>query len=137
MACFIVPAAEAIVTTVAAKAFQSKEKAEMNELIQEEIHEAVAEKLPFSKKMGWLNKMLWGGSALLAFEHVWHGEVSAWFPFLTAMENKEAAATMLHEMSTVGVSMAVLVTAVWGVLLLVSGTMEKKMESEESRMVTK
>lgn len=137
MACFIVPVAEAIVTTVAAKAFQSKEKAEMIEITKEEAHEAISKKIPFSKKMGWLNKMLWGGSALLAFEHVWHGEVAAWAPFLTAMESKKAAMTMLHEMSTVGVSMAVLVTAVWGVLLLVSGTMEKSMESEESQMAVK
>lgn len=27
--------------------------------------------------MNWLNNMLWGGSALLAFEHVWHGSVVA------------------------------------------------------------
>ena len=33
---------------------------------------------------------------------------------------------MLHEMSTVGVTMAVLVTAVWGGMALVSAAMEKK-----------
>jgi len=34
--------------------------------------------------LGWLTNMLWGGSLLLAFEHVWHGEETPWFPFLTA-----------------------------------------------------
>ena len=57
--------------------------------------------------------MLWGGVILLAFEHVWHGEVVAWPPFLTAMSDAGATAEMLHEMATVGVCMALLITAVW------------------------
>lgn len=126
MACFIVPAAEAIVTTVMEKAFQAKEKEEALKLDTAEAE--VKTKLPFSRKLSWLNKMLWGGSALLAFEHVWHGEVVPWFPFLTAMENAEEATAMLHEMSTVGVSMAALVTVVWGIMVLVTKTMEKSAE---------
>ena len=67
--------------------------------------------------------MLWGGSALLAFEHIWHGEVTPWFPFLTAAGNPEDAMAMLHEMATTGVAMAVLVTAVWaGMVAAVSYT---------------
>lgn len=128
MACFIVPAAEAIVTTVMAKAFQAKEKEEALKLDTAEAGDVVRAKIPFSRKLSWLNKMLWGGSALLAFEHVWHGEVVPWFPFLTAMENAEEATAMLHEMSTVGVSMAILVTAVWGIMVLVSKAMEKSAE---------
>lgn len=126
MACFIVPAAEAIVTTVMEKAFQAKEKEEALKLDTAEA--VVKTKLPFSRKLSWLNKMLWGGSALLTFEHVWHGEVVPWFPFLTAMENAEEATAMLHEMSTVGVSMAALVTVVWGIMVLVTKTMEKSAE---------
>ncbi len=130
MACFLVPAGEAIVTIVLTKAFKSKEKAEL-EVSKEEIHEAVSSKIPFSKKLSWLNNMLWGGSALLAFEHVWHGEVVAWFPFLTAMESHDEAIAMLHEMSTVGVSMAVLVTAVWGIMAMASDIIMKKQELDE------
>ena len=95
-------------------------------------------KIPFAKKIKWLNNMLWGGSALLAFEHVWHGEVAPWFPFLTAASNPEDAAEMLHEMSTVGVTMALLVTTVWFGMVVVSSAMEKRMnnmaeeEKEES-----
>ena len=70
--------------------------------------------------------MLWGGSALLAFEHVWHGEIVPWFPFLTAAGDAEEASIMLHEMATVGVSMAILITAVWGVMLLVTKMAENK-----------
>ena len=133
MACFLVPTGEAIVTTVLAKAFKSKENAEASDNnISEEVHEAVASKIPFSKKLSWLNNMLWGGSALLAFEHVWHGEVVPWFPFLTAMSTPESAAEMFHEMATNGVFMALLVTAVWGVMVGVSSVLEKKTEGETS-----
>ena len=122
MACFTVPAAEAIVTTIAAKIIKSREakgltkKPEAGDEIQ---------KIKFSTKLGWLNNMLWGGSALLAFEHVWHGEVVPFFPFLTAVSDGNAA-EMLHEMATTGVSMAVLVTAVWGVMVGVSTIFEKR-----------
>lgn len=128
MACFLVPTGEAIVTTIMTKAFRSKEKEEALNPDTGDVKEAVEAKIPFSKKLSWLNKMLWGGSALLAFEHIWHGEAVPWFPFLTAMENADEAAAMLHEMSTVGVSMAVLVTVVWGIMVMVSKTMEKGVE---------
>lgn len=131
MACFLVPTGEAIVTTILTKAIKSKEKADITPS-KEEVHEAVSAKIPFSKKLAWLNNMLWGGSALLAFEHIWHGEVVAWFPFLTAMENPDEAMAMLHEMSTVGVSMAVLVTAVWGIMVMASDIIMKKQELDET-----
>ena len=127
MACFIVPAAEAVVTTIATKVMKSKEGNPETVKVQLDGAELVeAEKLPFSKKLSWLNKLLWGGSALLAFEHVWHGEVTPWFPFLTAASNPTDAAEMLHEMSTAGVTMSVLVTAVWAGMLVVSSVIEKK-----------
>ena len=114
MACLLVPAAEAIITTAATKVLEKTEPA-TSEM-----------KIAFSRKMKWLSNMLWGGSALLAFEHVWHGEITPWFPFLTAAGNPADAMEMLHEMATAGVSMALLVTAVWGVMVAVTGAMEKK-----------
>lgn len=127
MACFLVPVAEAVVTTVITKAVESKENkqaalkgANDNGSLEMEY------KIPFSRKLKWLNNLLWGGSALLAFEHLWHGEIVPWFPFLTAASDSAAASQMLSEMATVGVSMAALVTAVWGVMLLVTNVMEKK-----------
>ena len=131
MACFLVPAAEAIVTTVAAKVIKSKEKEESVKLSLSDGSVRETSKIKFSEKLGWLNKLLWGGSALLAFEHLWHGEIVPFFPFLTAVETGETA-DMLAEMFSAGVSMAVLVTAVWGVMLAVSSVMEKKAVRSES-----
>ncbi len=125
MACFLVPMTEAIVLTVAQKVLEKNEKAAPQRITSEGGY--TMEKTPFSKKLGWLNKLLWGGSALLAFEHLWHGEIVPFFPFLTAAtEGPEAVSEMLGEMGSVGVSMAVLITAVWVVMLLVSKAMEKK-----------
>ena len=71
--------------------------------------------------------MLWGGVALLAFEHLWHGEITPFFPFLTAAtEGAAAVSEMLHEMATVGVGMAILVTVVWAVMVAVSYAIEKR-----------
>ena len=109
MACFLVPATVAAVTTIAEHVVKGKEE----RANKEELTLSENSKTPFSHKLKWLNHMLWGGSALLAFEHIWHGEVTPWFPFLTAAGNPEDAMAMLHEMATTGVAMAVLVTAVW------------------------
>lgn len=125
MACFLVPATEAIITTVAAKVIKSKEKEESVKLSLSDGSVQEATRIKFSAKLGWLNKLLWGGSALLAFEHLWHGEVVPFFPFLTAVENGETA-DMLAEMGSAGVMMSVLVTAVWCGMLAVSSFMEKR-----------
>ena len=128
MACFLVPATEAVVVTVATQILIAHE-AKVLPKFKREVGASFAnteEKVPFSKKLRWLSNLLWGGSFLLAFEHVWHGEVVPWFPFLTAAGSPADTAAMLHEMSTVGVGMAVLVTVVWGAMMLVISSMEKK-----------
>ncbi len=107
MACFLVPAAEAIVTTAANHVMKKRGT-------DAEMRTAPAHGIHFADKLNWLSNMLWGGSALLAFEHVWHGEVTPWFPFLTAAGNPAELAEMLQEMATSGVGMATLVTVVWG-----------------------
>ena len=127
MACFTVPATEAIITTIAGKIIKSKEmKAGLSGSVSTKADENTdnVPKISFSTKLGWLNKMLWGGSALLAFEHVWHGEVVPFFPFLTAVKDGNVA-EMLHEMATTGVTMAVLVTGVWAIMVGVSSLIEK------------
>lgn len=125
MACFVIPAAEAVITTVAAKVIKTKEKEKTVKLSLSDGSVQEATKIKFSTKLGWLNKLLWGGSVLLAFEHLWHGEAVPFFPFLTAVENGETA-QMLAEMSSAGVTMAVLVTAVWVGMLVVSSVVEKR-----------
>lgn len=110
MACFLVSTAEALVVTAVEKAEEKKEL----QAAKEEIKNAeIVNKVPLSRKLKWLANMLWGGAILLAFEHIWHGEVVPWFPFLTAMSDPAEASQMFHEMATVGVAMAVLITLVW------------------------
>ena len=110
MACFIVPVTEAVVTTIAGKVLESKKK----EVQEADAQQSTIEvKIPFARKLKWLTNLLWGGSALLAFEHMWHGEIVPWFPFLTAVNDPAETAAMLHEMATVGGAMAVCITAVW------------------------
>jgi hypothetical protein len=116
MACFIVTATEAVVTTVATKIIEKKGNSSESAQVVSKI----------SKKLNLLNNMLWGGSALLALEHVWHGEVVPWFPFLTNAANPADRAEMLHEMATSGVAMALLVTLVWAGIVAVSVNLEKQ-----------
>jgi hypothetical protein len=113
MACFLVPVGEAIVTTVVQKVIQNRERKTGGE-------NAGKNGLRWSRKLGWLNNMLWGGSILLALEHVWHGEVVPWPPFLTAMETPGEIAPMIHEMLTIGGAMVVFVTAVWVVMVVIT-----------------
>ena len=126
MACFIVPATEAIVTTIAAKVIEKKEPSAPSAAQTDGQTAVHAPKTSFARKLKWLRNLLWGGCALLAFEHVWHGEVVPWFPFLTAAADAADRAEMLHEMATVGVCMALVVTAVWAVMVGVSVLIEKK-----------
>ena len=126
MACFIVPATEAVVTTIAAKLMEKKENEKMAEDLKQGITVAELHKETLSSKLKKLNGLLWGGSVLLAFEHAWHGELQPFFPFLTAASNAADFTEMLHEMSTVGVGMAVMVTAVWGVITLASDVIVKR-----------
>lgn len=122
MACFLVPAAEAVLTLAATKIIRKKE-----------IETETDINCRFSEKLGWLNKMLCGGSALLAFEHLWHGEITPFPPFLTAAYDTSETAAMLREMSTSGVAMAVLVTCVWSVITVFS--IMKDMHNDDMKSV--
>ena len=127
MACFLVPAAEAVVITVVDKTLERKEeKAPETTHAEEVISTKESEGFGFRRKLRWLSALLWGGSFLLLFEHIWHGEVVPWFPFLTAMSNAADTEEMLHEMSTVGVAMAALITLVWVGMVIASSYIEKR-----------
>ena len=116
MACFTVPLAVAGAAGVAKSALG--EKAGSN---------------PFVSRLGWLVKMMAGGSFLLAIEHIWHGEIIFAPPFLTAIkEGPEATRGMLHEMATRGSAMALLLGAVWVAMVLVGKGLEK-IEAARSR----
>ena len=119
MACFTVPLAEALIVS-AVKVVAFRRNAE--NVISEAKKEKFAE---IKENIKNLEKMLYGGSFLLAIEHIYHGEVVLYPPFLTAMNNPEYIPEMLHEMATVGVGMAVLVTAVWCVAVGVRALFRK------------
>ena len=125
MACVLVPAAEAIVAAIATKVVKSHED-KVRIAPVNAVEPETGGKLPFSRKLKWLSNLLWGGSALLGFEHVWHGEIAPFFPFLTAAATPEGTAAMLHEMATAGVGMAAVVTAVWAGIVGVTSVMENR-----------
>ena len=107
MACFTAPLAGAIVAT-AVKSAKSSD----------------AHRNPLIRRLGWLQKMLFGGSFLLAIEHVYHGEVIFTWPFLTAVRDGNTA-EMLHEIATSGLAMCAVVTLVWAGIVLVSSSLER------------
>lgn len=123
MACFLAPVGEAIVVTTVKKIVEKVEKSKGNDVEQTPENNKT---LAFCKKVGRLTNLLWGGSFLLAIEHMWHGEVVPFPPFLTAMESPLETSQMLHEIATVGTSMALLVTAVWAGSLAVEHVLSKK-----------
>ena len=123
MACFVVPAVEAVVVSAVDKCTRKKEV--QNAVSESAVSESSAG-VPFRQKIKWLTRMLWGGCILLAFEHLWHGEIVPWFPFLTAMSDPGETKEMLHEMATVGVTMAALITVVWMVMCVVADVIARR-----------
>ena len=119
MACFAVPLAEAVVVTAVRKlALRHHAGATISTAREEKIE-------PFMEKLRVLEKMLYGGSFLLAIEHIYHGELVLYPPFLTAMRDPAEIPVMLHEMAMVGTGMALLVTAAWGAGCLIASRMRK------------
>ncbi len=138
MACFTVSLAEGLVAGGVALALHVLSKKEIEKRIaagenQEEITTTTGK---WSKRIASLSYITLGGSALLAFEHIWHGEITFTFPFLTAVsEGVEATNIMLNEIATTGVLLAVLSTVFWGVITLFSILREKKAAKEASKKV--
>ena len=129
MACFLVGGAEAVVVTAARTAVKN---AEMKKGIVDEagnqLTDPSQEGICWTRKLGWLMNMLWGGVILLCIEHMWHGEVVPFPPFLTAMNDPAEIPVMLGEMGTVGVGMAVLVTVAWFIVTVVADMAVKRQQ---------
>jgi hypothetical protein len=115
---------EAIVTTVVQKVVEKREK-------KAGIEKIGNTGLKWSRRLSWLNKMLWGGTIMLALDHLFNGEIILRPPFLTALQNPADTATMLREMATVGVAMAAAVTAVWGIMVLIAEVKTRVMPGEK------
>lgn len=131
MACFLVSGGEAIVVSAVRAAVK---KGEVERGIVDESGNQLTDPsvtgICWTRKLGWLMNMLWGGVILLAIEHMWHGEVVPFPPFLTAMNDPTEIPVMLGEMGTVGVGMAVLVTVVWlGVTIVADAAVKRQSAS--------
>ncbi|MCR5420483.1 MAG: hypothetical protein K6E98_05730 [Lachnospiraceae bacterium] len=130
MACFTAPLVESVIVSAVTKAEEKKEMSGSNASTN-----GTGIKIPLSRRLKWLTNMLYGGSAILAFEHIWHGEIVPWFPFLTAMSNAKDTANMLNEIATVGVSMAGLITVVWlGVCAVATSIVNRPDNTETSKI---
>ena len=117
MACFSAPLAAAVVTGVVRRvAAKSPEQPGT---------------ISWATKLGWLEKLFFGGCALLAFEHVWHGEIIFQFPFLTGVRDGNTA-EVLHEIATVGGAMTALIVAIWIGMLIVSSLIVKRGKTAEA-----
>ena len=126
MACFLAPAGVAIVTTVIQKVVKKKEEAGRPDTGRTQKFTG-----KWTQRLRWLNTMLWGGVVLLCLEHIWHGEVVPWPPFLTAMKTPGDVGPMMHEILTYGVTMAVVVLVAWGVLVGIAAIVERRAKAEE------
>lgn len=127
MACFIVGGAEAVVITAVRSAVKKSE--ERRGIVDEsgkQISDPAEHGICWTRKLSWLMNMLWGGVILLCVEHMWHGEVVPFPPFLTVMSDPAEIPAMLHEMATVGVAMCVMVTVVWFVATVVADMAVKR-----------
>ena len=91
MACFIAPAAAAVVTSV------------------------IRKKVPAKYHIDWLLLMLWGGVLMLVVDHIASGEVVLHFPFFTAGWEK-----IWPEVLSVGLQMTVVIFVVWGAMVLLA-----------------
>ena len=117
MACFTAPLAAAVVAGIARRTVAKKSD--------------TPETISWATKLGWLEKLSFGGCALLAFEHIWHGEIIFQFPFLTGVRDGNTA-EVLKEIATVGGAMTALILATWiGMLIVSSAIVKRKPASAE------
>ena len=96
MACFIAPLVEAIAVTAIRKS-------------------GLKGNSPYLQHLPDLEKMLWGGTLMLIVDHIINGELTWTFPFFTSLGQTGGAAILWREVLTVGVPMALTLTAAWGI----------------------
>ncbi len=96
MACFIAPLVEAVAVTAIRKS-------------------GLKGNSPYLQHLPDLEKMLWGGTLMLIVDHIINGELTWTFPFFTSLGQTGGAAILWREVLTVGVPMALALTAAWGI----------------------
>lgn len=119
MACFLVSATVGIGVSVARHIVKHHEK-KLELEGKTQLPEKFGSDIKWSQKLAYLELTLFSGSFLLAIEHILHGEVVPFPPFLTAASNPADLAEMLAEMGTVGVAMLAILLVAWGVGVLIA-----------------
>jgi hypothetical protein len=121
MACFVAPATVAIVTTVVQKVVEKREKKALGlSDVGAQSVRVQSIRAEWARRLRWLNTMLWGGTALLALEHLWHGELTASPPFLTALQTPGQVGPVLREIALYGGGMVAAVFVAWGLVVAVA-----------------
>ncbi len=110
MACFLAPTTAAIITS------------------------GMRKKIPAKYHLEWLNTMFWGGVVMLAVEHIAHGEVVFFPPFLTAMKSPADINIMLKEIAIVGGGITLAIVAAWGVVVAVANAVAS-IRAKKARVV--
>ena len=114
MACFVVSAVAGIGTAAARHIVKHHEK--KLELEGKEVDTSkFGSDIKWSKKLAYLELTLFSGSFVLAVEHIIHGEVVPFPPFLTAMMSKADTIEMFQEIGTVGVAMLGILVGAWAI----------------------
>jgi hypothetical protein len=136
MACFLVSATVGIGAAVARHIVKHRE----NKLEAEgktQLPEKFGSDVKWSKKLGYLELTLFSGSFVLALEHILHGEVVPFPPFLTAASDPADTAEMLTEMGTVGVAMLAILVVAWavGVFIVDYFKFKKRKENRKEALV--
>ena len=119
MACFLVSATVGVGVSVARHIVKHHEK-KLELEGKTQLPEKFGSDIKWSQKLAYLELTLFSGSFLLAIEHILHGEVVPFPPFLTAASNSADLAEMLTEMGTVGVAMLAILLVAWGVGVLIA-----------------
>ena len=136
MACFVVSATVGIGAAVARHIVKHHEKKlELEGRVQ--VPEKFGSDVKWSQKLSYLELTLFSGSFVLALEHILHGEIVPFPPFLTAASDPADTAKMLSEMGTVGVAMLGILVAAWaiGVFVVDYLKFKKRKESRKEALV--
>lgn len=117
MACFVVSTVAGVGVAVARHVVKHNEKKKELAGTAPKI-EKFGSDTKWSKKLAYLELMLFAGSFILAIEHIIHGEIVPWPPFFTAAI-EGTLSEMFYEMGTVGSAMLGILVVTWAIGVLV------------------
>lgn len=138
MACFLVSATAAIGVGIAKYAVKHHENKFALAHRDEPKEYKFGSEVKWSKKLSYLEMTLWGGSFLLAIEHILHEEVVPYPPFLTAAgKGADAVNEMLTEMGTVGLAMLGVLVAAWAIGVVIVDALKYRKHKAKAALEAK